>query len=160
MCRVQNGRVNLLFKKFEAAKTPRSLLFLFVVVYVASYMTRINYGASSFAGYVYINYWGDEPKSKIEVFEGDKKLKVQRILQDDPLQTNSSAVVRVHNARGRKITISKNTAQHMFRVKPDSTNTTIRIRTIDPFGRTFEDSLVRPHPFPPQMQAAKQRKRK
>lgn len=127
---------------------------------VRNHTTRINYGASSFAGYVYINYWGDEPKSKIEVFEGDKKLKVQRILQDDPLQTNSSAVVRVHNARGRKITISKNTAQHMFRVKPDSTNTSIRIRTIDPFGRTFEDSLVRPHPFPPQMQAAKQRKRK
>ncbi len=123
--------------------------------FTRNYTTRINYGAPSFAGYVYINYWCEEPKSKIEVFEGDRKLKVQHIWQDDPLFTVSSSVVRFRNGRGRKMTFGKNNALHMFRAKTDSTATTIRIRTTDPFGRTFEDSLVRPHPFPPQMATKK-----
>lgn len=117
--------------------------------FTRNYSTRINYGAPSFANYVYINYWGDEPKSKIEAFEGDKPLKVRRIMQDDPLYTISTAVIRARNSRGRKLNIGKSNSQHLFRVQTDTTNTTIRIRTTDSFGRVFEDSLVRPHPFPP-----------
>ena len=34
-----------MLKTNNTAKNPRSMLVLFVLVYVASYMTRINYGA-------------------------------------------------------------------------------------------------------------------
>lgn len=108
---------------------------------------RVNYGASGFENYVYINYWADEPGSKLEAWEGDKPLKLKRIQQDDPLYTQATIVIRHRNARGRKLNVGRNTSQHLFRAKTDSTNTVVKIRTTDPFGRTFIDSLVRPAPF-------------
>ena len=110
---------------------------------------RINYGAEGFQNYVYINYWCDEPGAKLEVWEGDKSLKPRRIYQDDPLFTIATAVIRQRNARGRKLNWNRNNAQHMFRVKTDADSTVVRIKTTDPFGRVFIDSLVRPAPFPP-----------
>lgn len=110
---------------------------------------RINYGAEGFQNYVYINYWCDEPGAKLEVWKGDKSLKPRRIYQDDPLFTIATAVIRQRNARGRKLNWNRNNAQHMFRVKTDADSTVVRIKTTDPFGRVFIDSLVRPAPFPP-----------
>ncbi len=105
---------------------------------------RVDYGAKDFAKYVYINYWADEPKSKLEVWEGNKRLKPKQIYQDDPLFTVSTVVIRHRNARGRKLSFGRNSSHHLYRVKPDSASTVIKIRTTDPFGRTFVDSLVRP----------------
>ncbi len=110
---------------------------------------RVNYGIANFANYVYINYWADEPKAKLEVWEGDKKLKPRRVYQDDPLFTIASVVVRHKNSRGRKLNFGRNSSQHLFRVKTDTATTVVKIRATDPFGRTFIDSLVRPTPFPP-----------
>lgn len=110
---------------------------------------RINYGADSFKNYVYINYWCDEPGSKLEVWEADKSLKPSRIYQDDPLFTIATAVIRQRNARGRKLNWSRNNSQHLFRVKTESDSTVVKIKTTDPFGRVFIDSLVRPVPFKP-----------
>lgn len=111
---------------------------------------RINYGAEGFENYVYINYWGDEPGSKLEVWEGNKSLKPRRVYQDDPLYTIATAVIRQRNARGRKLNWGRNNSQHMFRVQTDSLNSVVKIKTTDPFGRIFVDSLVRPVPFAPQ----------
>ena len=110
---------------------------------------RVDYGAKGFESYVYINHWAEEPGSKLEVWEGDKQLKPRRVLQDDPLFTIASAVVRHRNARGSKISLSRNTSQHMLRVKCTSDSTVVRIRAVDPFGVEFVDSLVRPVLFEP-----------
>ncbi|MBQ2992833.1 MAG: calcineurin-like phosphoesterase C-terminal domain-containing protein [Alistipes sp.] len=127
---------------------------------VRNHSARIDYGAPSFSNYVYINYWGDEPQSKIEAFDGDKPLKVRRITQEDPLYTLATAVVRLRNSRGRKMNFGRNNSQHLFRIKTDTATTTIRIRTTDPFGRIFEDSVVRPQPFPPTMTTSRKSKKK
>ncbi|MBQ7855707.1 MAG: calcineurin-like phosphoesterase C-terminal domain-containing protein [Alistipes sp.] len=126
---------------------------------IREHSTRTNYGASSFADYVYINWWGDEPGATLEVSANGKTLKAKRIYQDDPLFTQASTVVRLRNARGRRqVSFSKNNCQHLYRVKADSTMTTIHIRTKDPFGRIFEDSLVRPAPFPQRADFLKRRR--
>lgn len=111
----------------------------------------VNYGAKSFNNYIYINFWQDEAGSSIEAFSGNDTLKVSRIAQNDPLYFVATSVVRQRNARGRKLTFGRNQSQHLFRVKIDSTVQTLRIRTTDRFGRTFEDSLnvATPLPFPP-----------
>ena len=116
----------------------------------ASEGKRINYGADGFKNYVYINYWADEPKSKLEAWEGEKSLKLRRVYQDDPLYTIATAVIRQKNARGRKLSWGRNNAQHMFRVQTESDSTVVKIKATDPFGRVFVDSLVRPVPFQPQ----------
>ena len=109
----------------------------------------INYGTDSFRDYVYINYWGEEPGSKLEVFAGKKRLKMRQVYQDDPTFTIASSVVRHRNSRGRKVSINKANSQHMFRVKVDSTMKCVRVRATDSFGRVFEDSLIRPSKFVP-----------
>ena len=111
--------------------------------------TRINYGNGSFRDYIYINYWGEEPGSKLEVIANGKHLKPKRINQDDPLFTIASSVVRHRNNRGKKLSLGKNSAQHMFRVKIDTTVTRVFIRATDPFGRIFEDSVIRPSRWVP-----------
>ncbi len=110
---------------------------------------KVNYGAEGFANYVYVNFWGDEPGSKIEMWEGERPLKVRRVSQDDPLFTLASAVVRHKNARGRKISLPRTPSQHLFRAKTDSLLTPVIIRTTSPFGEVFTDTLVRPVAFPP-----------
>ena len=126
---------------------------------VREHTSRINYGTSSFADYVYINWWGDEPGAKLEISANGNALKPKRIYQDDPLFTQASTVVRLRNARGRRqVSFSKNNCQHLYRVKADSTMTTLHIRATDPFGRIFEDSIVRPCPFPMRVEFPKRAK--
>ena len=103
---------------------------------------RINYGSNNFKDYVYINYWCEEPGSKLEVWDDTKQLKVRRIYHDDPIYTRATTVIRHKNARGRKLSISKNNAQHMFRVKVDSTSTFLRVRAVDSFGAESVDTLI------------------
>ena len=110
--------------------------------FVKEYPDRIDYGAHDFDGYIYINWWDFEPKAKLEVWEGDNRLKVRRIFQEDPLFTISSDVFRLKNSRGRKPAIRKNNCQHLFRVKPLSDSTELLIRTTDRFGRVFEEKML------------------
>ncbi len=115
--------------------------------FVKEYPDRIDYGAESFGGYVYINWWGYEPRATLEVWEGDRPLKVKRTYQDDPLYTVASDVFRLKNSRGRKPAIRKNNCLHLFRVKPESDSTILRIRTTDRFGVVFEEQMTRPKAF-------------
>ncbi|MBQ9138439.1 MAG: calcineurin-like phosphoesterase C-terminal domain-containing protein [Alistipes sp.] len=108
---------------------------------------RTAYNAANFENYVYINSWTDDPGSKLEVWENGKQLKPRRIYHDDPLYTVATAAVRYRNARGRKVNIGRNNAQHLYRVKADSANTTIHVRLTSPFGEIYTDSLTRPAPF-------------
>jgi hypothetical protein len=85
----------------------------------------------------------------LEVIANGKRLKPKRILQDDPLFTIASSVVRHRNNRGKKLSLGKNSAQHMFRVKIDTTVTRVFIRATDPFGRIFEDSVILPSRWVP-----------
>lgn len=99
--------------------------------------TFTNY-TKGFDNFVYVNYWGTEPKSKIEVFENDKKLRVRRVYHTDPLYLVTSHSFHYKNARN-KPRFGRNNSQHMFRAKRDSLNSTIRVRTTSPFGDVYEE---------------------
>lgn len=102
---------------------------------------RVNYGNKSFEEYVYINHWTAEPKTKLEVWADSVRLKPRQVFQDDPLFTLSTAVIRYRNARGRNISISRNTSSNLYRVKVDSTVKVVKVRVVDSFGREYIDSL-------------------
>ena len=110
---------------------------------------RVDYGTEEFKNYLYINYWTEEPNSKLRVWEGDKDLKVRRVQQDDPLFSLASIVVRHRNARGKRLNVGRNTSQHLFRAKCAKDSTTVVVVATDPFGRSVTDTIVRPRPFPP-----------
>lgn len=102
---------------------------------------RMNYGDESYADYVYINYWCEEPGTKLEVWDDTKQLKPRRVYHDDPIYTQATTVIRHKNSRGKKINIPRNSPQHLFRVKIDSTSTHLRVRAVDSFGREAADTL-------------------
>ena len=102
---------------------------------------RMNYGDESYADYVYINYWCEEPGTKLEVWDDTKQLKPRRVYHDDPIYTQATTVIRHKNSRGKKINIPRNSPQHLFRVKTDSTSTHLRVRAVDSFGREAADTL-------------------
>ena len=110
---------------------------------------RVDYGTEEFKNYLYINYWTEEPNSKLRVWEGDKDLKVRRVQQDDPLFSLASIVVRHRNVRGKRLNVGRNTSQHLFRAKCAKDSTTVVVVATDPFGRSVTDTIVRPRPFPP-----------
>lgn len=106
--------------------------------------TRTDYGMPGFNNKVYINYWGKEPKSRLEVTCSGKELPVKQIYQDDPLYTMSITLDRFIIGRSKKNKIGKNSCSHMYYVIcPDSTST-VHIKSISPFNVIYEDSLVRP----------------
>ncbi len=114
--------------------------------FVKEYPVRVDFADEDFENYVYVNFWGYEPKAKIEIIENGKPLKVKRIHQEDPLYTRSWDMFRLKTAR-KKPTIRKNNCQHLFRAKCSSPTSTVIVRTTDPFGKVHEQSVERPKPF-------------
>jgi hypothetical protein len=93
---------------------------------------------NGFDNFIYVNYWGAEPKSKIEIFENDKKLRVKRMYHTDPLYLVTYYSFHYKTARN-KPRFGRNNSQHLFRAKRDSLNSTIRVRTTSPFGDVHEE---------------------
>lgn len=118
--------------------------------FVGEYPKRIDYGDSSFADMIYINWWGLEPGAKLEVFENGKPLKTKQVYHDDPLYTVSYDVFRARNSRTRP-KIGGNTCRHMFCVKASAPDSEITIRATDRFGRVCEEKMVRPKEFSAEM---------
>lgn len=110
---------------------------------------RTDYAADSFKNFIYINYWGYEPGTKLEVTEDGKPLKVKSVLQDDPMFTSSLTISSFKNnrSRNRKGSYGKTTCQHMFRAKCEKDSTTVVVKATDRFGRECIDSILRPGSF-------------
>ncbi len=94
--------------------------------------------SKGFDNFIYVNYWGSEPKSKIEIFENDKKLRVRQIWQTDPLYMVISSAYHYKNAR-QKPRYGRNNSPHLFRAKRDSLTSTVRVRTTTPDGVVHEE---------------------
>jgi hypothetical protein len=83
------------------------------------------------------------------VFEDNTTLRVRQIHQADPEYVVTSPMITFkHNrARANKPRFSRNNCQHMYRAQRTSLNSTIRVRTTDPFGRVFEEIIPGKKPF-------------
>lgn len=131
--------MNAVKKYYTEDKTIRS--------FFKEYKNRTDYAGEGFENYIYVNYWGDEPGAKLEIFEDSMKLKVRPILHDDPSYTIAQAVFRFMTNRSKKPNVSKNACQHMFRAKCQKDSTMVVISAKDRFGRIYTDTLRRPVPF-------------
>lgn len=94
--------------------------------------------SKGFDNFIYVNYWGNEPKSKIEIFENDKKLAVRQVFHTDPLYLVVSSAHAYLTAK-HKPRFGRNNSQHMFRAKRSSYTSTIRVRTTTPDGVVYEE---------------------
>jgi hypothetical protein len=108
--------------------------------------TIINYATPEFEKYIYINWWGYEPGAKLEVFEDNKPLRARQIFQADPLFVATSTALNLKHSR-KKPRIGRNNCNHLFRVQRNSTTSTIRVRTTDPFGKVHEEIVAGNRPF-------------
>jgi hypothetical protein len=108
--------------------------------------TVINYAAPEFAKFIYINWWGYEPKAKFEVFEDNKPLRVRQIFQADPQFVATSTSLMVKHSRN-KPRVGRNNCNHLFRVERKSPTSTIRVRATSPFGVVYEEIIAGSKPF-------------
>ena len=108
--------------------------------------TIIDYSAPEFSKYIYINWWGQEPKAKLEVFENNKPLRVRQIWQADPQFVVTSTAITLKHSRN-KPRFGRNNCQHLFRVQRTSPTSTIRVKATDPFGRSYEEIIAGSKPF-------------
>ena len=108
--------------------------------------TVINYAAPEFAKFIYINWWGYEPKAKLEVFEDNKPLRVRQIFQADPQFVATSTSLMVKHSRN-KPRVGRNNCNHLFRVERKSPTSTIRVRATSPFGVVYEEIIAGCKPF-------------
>ncbi len=108
--------------------------------------TIINYSTPDFAKHIYINWWGDEPGAKLEVFEDNKPLRVRQIYQADPqIVVTSTAVTLRHSRKNPRF--GRNNCPHLYRVQRTSSTSTIRIKATTPFGEVYEEIIPGSKPF-------------
>ncbi|MBO5962091.1 MAG: calcineurin-like phosphoesterase C-terminal domain-containing protein [Alistipes sp.] len=108
--------------------------------------TIINYAAPEFAKFIYVNWWGDDPGAKLEVFEDNKPLRVRQIWQADPQFVVTSTAVTLKHSRN-KPRFGRNNCPHLYRVQRTSPTSTIRVRTTDSFGVVHEEIIAGSKPF-------------
>ena len=110
--------------------------------------TIINYAAPEFAKFIYVNWWGDDPGAKLEVFEDNKPLRVRQIWQADPQFVVTSTAVTLKHSRN-KPRFGRNNCPHLYRAQRTSPTSTIRVKTTDPFGVVHEEIIAGSKPFMP-----------
>ena len=108
--------------------------------------TYINYNTPEFAKSIYINWWGNEKGAKLEVFEDNKPLRVRQIHQADPQVAATSTAVTLKHSR-KKPRFGRNNCPHLFRAERKSPTSTIKVKSIDPFGVVHEEIIAGSKPF-------------
>lgn len=97
-----------------------------------------NYGLKDFERYIYINYWGYEPGTKIEIFENGKRLRVRKVMQADPLYLTAWTAPWVARSV-KKPRVLRNSCHHLFRAQRNDLKSTIRVKVTSPFGQCYEE---------------------
>lgn len=96
---------------------------------------------------VLINVWNYDENWKVEVYENNNLLQVERIDGYDPLHILSYEVQRI--SAGKKPTKDFVTTKttHLFKVKASNANSTLNIKVTDSFGRVYTEEMIRPKTF-------------
>lgn len=96
---------------------------------------------------VLVNVWSYGPGWTVEMYEGRKPLKVERVCTKDPLFLLSCPVPYV--AQGNKLigTVRPVFTWHMFKARASKANSTVDIRVTDREGRVYTRRLERPCPM-------------
>lgn len=131
--------MNSVKKEYKTNKLIRNLL--------AVRPERVDY-ASVEKNIIYLNVYNHDRNWKVEMFENDKPMNVERVFDEDPLHT---IVYDIHRyASGEYLSTNSSTrprCTHLFKAKAKGSCSTIRVRVVDPFGRVYEQTYKRPYPF-------------
>lgn len=109
--------------------------------------TRVDY-AKMDNNIIYLNVYNHDRDWKIEMWEGDKPLAVEQVLDEDPLHTITYDIHRF--ASGEHLSVNSSSrpkCTHLFKAKAKSGKSPIRVKVTDTFGRVYEKTYQRPYPF-------------
>ena len=96
---------------------------------------------------VLINIWGYDSQWQVEVFENGLPLAVERIKILDPLHIVSYEALRLNVGAVPTGSFVTTETAHMFKVVATAPDSTLEIRVVDRFGRTYTENMVRPKAF-------------
>ena len=90
-----------------------------------------------------MNVWGYGPGWNVEIFEGEKPLKVERVRSKDPLFLESCPVPYV--ALGNELigTVRPVYSWHFFKAHPSRRHSSVTVKVTDRFGRTYHQEIKR-----------------
>ncbi len=112
--------------------------------------TRLNYAASKWRNYVFVNYWAWEPEDKVEIFEKGRSLKVEETRYEDPAKNFAYELPRVMNPYKHSSKKAKDNTFHMYAARTSSAKTPVTVRIYSSDGSLkFEKTYSRPRPFDP-----------
>ena len=93
---------------------------------------------------VLVNVWGYGPGWTVEMFEGNKPLKVERVRSKDPLFLLSCPVPYVEAGNELIGTVRPVFSWHFFKAKAKKANSDVVIKVTDRFGRSYSQTMHRP----------------
>lgn len=102
---------------------------------------------------VLVNVYALAPGWKVEVLEDGQLLKSRRIYEEDPYHVLCHDIIAfkekgsiIPDRAGKK-------NMHMIRCKTTSAHKPVTVRVTDSFGRVYERTIQRPHPYSLEMEA-------
>lgn len=96
---------------------------------------------------VLINVWNYDSAWKVEVFEDNKPLAVTRVMAYDPMHIIAYDAPRIKAGGAAKVSFATIQTSHMFAAQATRSNSTLRIKVTDRFGRVYTEDMVRPKAF-------------
>ena len=114
--------------------------------FLKKYPDRMDYGKTP-DNIIQANIFAYDIDWKVEAWEGDTPLKVERVVAEDPYHTLAYdlAAFRKHGSAGNGS--MSNRTLHMFRAVTTTANEPVTFRVTDSFGRVYIHTIRRPHPY-------------
>lgn len=112
--------------------------------------TRLNYAASKWRNYVFVNYWGMYPGDTVQMFENGKELIVTNEKWEDPVKNFAYELPKLENPVAHHSGHAKDYVIHMYSAKAKTAKSPIRVVIKDSFGNIkIDQTFTRPYPFNP-----------
>lgn len=92
---------------------------------------------------VLVNVWGYGPGWTVEIFEGKKPLKVERVRSKDPLFLESCSLPYIALKGQMPGTVRPVESWHFFKARTRRPNSEVTVKVTDRFGRTYHRTLSR-----------------
>ncbi|MCH4155608.1 MAG: calcineurin-like phosphoesterase family protein [Muribaculaceae bacterium] len=110
------------------------------------YSARTNY-ANVASNLIYVNVFNYDTDWKVEIFEGETKLNVTRIVAEDPLHNICYDIPRVAGNGSYTADFASNNTCHMFKATAASATTPVTVKVTDSFGNVYTETLTRPKAY-------------
>lgn len=102
---------------------------------------------TSTRNYVYANIWDYDEDWKLSATEDGAAVDISRVGMKDPLYLGAYVAKRLNAPTDQDVSFTPSTTKHMFVVKCRKEKSTVVVTAVDPFGRKYTQTIVRPHPF-------------